>query len=100
MIYQILSYVVFSRRWYKSVLISILKVGNESWEYGHVWQKHTVPCHSAVACLNINSGVSDIASHYIVGEVRFQDVEIGIDSDLEKIRQEGSEQLRRRDNKT
>lgn len=42
----------------------------------------TVPRYSTVACLNINSRVSDITSHYVVGEVWLQDMEIGIDCNL------------------
>lgn len=45
---------------------------------------HKVPCYSTVACLNINSCVGDITPHDVVGEVRLQDVEIGIDSNLKK----------------
>ena len=43
-----------------------------------------LPCYSAVARLNINSCVGDITSHYVVGEVRLQDEEIGINSNLGK----------------
>ena len=45
----------------------------------------TVPCYSTVARLDVDSCVYDVTSHYVVGEVRFQDVEIGIDGNLEKI---------------
>lgn len=43
-----------------------------------------VPCYSTVACLNIDSCVYDITSHYVVGEVGLQDVEIGVNGNLKK----------------
>ena len=46
----------------------------------------TVPCYSTVARLDVDACVYDVTSHYVVGEVRFQDVEIGIDCNLEKVK--------------
>lgn len=43
-----------------------------------------VPRHSAVACLNLDPRVRDVTSHYVVGEVRLQDVEVRIDGNLEE----------------
>lgn len=40
------------------------------------------PGYSAVAGLNINSRVDDVTSHHVVGEVRLQNVQVGIDSNL------------------
>lgn len=43
-----------------------------------------VPCYSTATCLNIDACVYDVTPHNVVGEIWFQDVEIGIHCNLKK----------------